>query len=193
MGKIVVNMNRKTKILKDKLKNQKLTLGSWITIGSTAVAEAMARSGFEWLTIDMEHSAITLDIAQELIRTIELNNCIPLVRVPENNSRIIKIVMDAGAHGIIVPMVNSKQDAQRAVKSVKYPPEGFRGVGLARAQDYGFDFEGYERWLEKESLVIVQIEHVDAVENIDDCGVDLVTGDFKEQVVPVSKLSSRKD
>ena len=159
-------MNRKTKTLKDKIKNQKLTLGSWITIGSPAVAEVMARSGFEWLTIDMEHSAITLDIAQDLIRIIELNDCIPLVRVPENNPYIIKRVMDAGAHGVIVPMVNSKQDAQRAVKSVRYPPDGFRGVGLARAQDYGFDFEGYKKWLEKESIVIVQIEHIDAVKNL---------------------------
>ena len=159
-------MNRKTKTLKEKLKNQKLTLGSWITIGDPIVAEVMARSGFEWLTIDMEHSAITLDIAQNLIRIIELNGCIPLVRVPENNPYIIKRVMDAGAHGVIVPMVNSKKDAEKAVKAVRYPPEGARGVGLARAQDYGFDFDGYKKWLEKESIIIVQIEHINAVKNL---------------------------
>jgi len=152
--------------LKSKLKEGKLTLGSWITIGHPIVAEIMARSGFEWLTVDMEHSAITLDVAQNLIRTVELNNCIPLVRVSENNPYIIKRVMDAGAHGVIVPMVNSKKDAEAAVKAVKYPPEGFRGVGLARAQEYGFNFDGYKKWLEKESIVIVQIEHVDAVKNL---------------------------
>jgi len=152
--------------LKQKLKENKATFGSWITIGHPIVAEMMANSGFEWLTIDMEHSAITLNVAQNLIRTIELSDCIPLVRVRENNPYIIKQVMDAGAYGVIVPMVNSKEDAELAVKAVRYPPKGVRGVGLARAQDYGFDFDGYKKWLEKDSIVIVQIEHVDAVKNL---------------------------
>lgn len=152
--------------LKSKLREGKLTLGSWITIGDPIVAEIMAHSGFEWLTIDMEHSAITLDIAQNLIRTIELSGCIPLVRVSENNRYLIKRVMDAGAHGVIVPMVNSKEDAEAAVKAVRFPPEGVRGVGLARAQEYGFNFDGYKKWLEKESIIIVQIEHIDAVNNL---------------------------
>lgn len=159
-------MNNKSTDLKNKLKNRKLTLGSWITIGHPIVAEVMAKSGFEWLTIDMEHSAITLDIAQNLIRTIELNGCVPLVRVHENDPCFIKRVMDAGAVGVIVPMVNSKNDAEKAVKAVRYPPIGCRGIGLARAQDYGFNFEGYKKWLEKNSIVIVQIEHIDAVKNL---------------------------
>ena len=152
--------------LKNKLKQNKPTFGSWITIGNPIVAEIMANSGFEWLTIDMEHSAITLDVAQDLIRIIELSGVVPLVRVSENNPVLIKRVMDAGAHGVIIPMVNTKEDAEQAVKSVKYPPEGFRGVGLARAQKYGFDFEGYKKWLKKDSIVIVQIEHIDAVKNL---------------------------
>lgn len=159
-------MNKRSKELKKKLKEGKLTFGSWITIGHPIVAEIMSRSGFEWLTIDIEHSVITLDIMQNLIRTVELNGCIPLVRVSENNPNIIKRVMDAGAHGVIIPMVNSKKDAESAVKSVRYPSKGFRGVGLARAQDYGFNFEGYKKWLEKDSIIIVQIEHIDAVKNL---------------------------
>lgn len=152
--------------LKYKLKKGELTFGSWITIGHPIVAEIMATSGFEWLTIDMEHSAITLNVAQNLVRTIELSGCVPLVRVRENNSGLIKQAMDIGAHGVIVPMVNSKKDAEEAVKAVRYPPKGDRGVGLARAQQYGFGFEGYKKWLEKESIVIVQIEHVDGVKNL---------------------------
>lgn len=159
-------MNRLKNKVKDKIGNKELTFGSWITIGNTAVAEIMANSGFEWLTVDMEHSAITLDIAQDLIRTIEQSGCVPLVRVDENNPYKIKRVMDAGAYGVIVPMVNTKEEAERAVKSVRYPPKGYRGVGLARAQNYGFDFEGYKAWLEKASIVIVQIEHYKAVENL---------------------------
>jgi 2-dehydro-3-deoxyglucarate aldolase len=154
--------------LKNKLEKRELTIGSWITIGHTVVAEIMARSGYDWLTVDMEHSAITLDITQELIRVIELCGVPPLVRVGENEPTIIKRVMDAGAHGVIVPMVNTREDAERAVGSVKYPSSGFRGVGLARAQKYGADFEGYKKWNETQSIVIVQIEHIRAVENMEE-------------------------
>ena len=153
--------------LKERVKKRELTIGSWITIGHSVVVEIMAKAGYDWLTIDMEHSAITLDIAQDLIRVIELCDVVPLVRVGENDSNLIKRVMDAGAHGVIVPMVNSKEDAEKAVASVQYPPKGFRGVGLARAQKYGADFEGYKKWNEQESIVIVQIEHIKAVENLE--------------------------
>jgi len=74
--------------------------------------------------------------------------------------------MDAGAHGIIVPMVNSKEDAEKAVSAVYYPPKGQRGVGLARAQGYGSDFEGYRAWLNDEAVVIVQVEHIESVDNL---------------------------
>ena len=161
-------MNDNTKKLKNKLKKGELTFGSWITIDNPIIAEVMANSGFEWLTIDMEHSAITIKEVQNLIRTIELSGCVPLVRVGEKNPNLIKRVMDAGAHGVIVPMVNTKEDAELAVKSVRYPPEGYRGVGLARAQEYGFGFEKYREKLQKNSIVIVQIEHIDAVDNLKD-------------------------
>ena len=154
--------------LKQKLKNNQLTIGSWITLGHPAIAEIMAQSGFDWLTVDMEHSAITMHEAQQLIQTIDLAGCVPLVRVGNNDPNLIKRVMDAGAHGVIVPMVNSANDAEAAVRAVKYPPKGTRGVGLARAQGYGLDFENYKDWVETESIVIVQIEHIDAVNNIEE-------------------------
>ncbi len=157
----------KTNILKKKLQRREITLGSWITLGHTSVAEIMAKSGFEWLVVDMEHSVITLDTAQELIQVIEGCGATPLVRVDENNANVIKRVMDAGAYGVIVPMVNTKKDAQAAVNAVKYPPVGTRGVGLARAQGYGQNFEEYRDWVNKESIVIVQIEHIDAVNNLE--------------------------
>lgn len=153
--------------LKSRLRSRNLTIGSWITLGHPSIAEIMAKAGFDWLTVDMEHSAITLHQAEQLIQVIELAGCVPLVRVGTNDANLIKRVMDAGAHGVIVPMVNSEEDAERAVGSVKYPPQGFRGVGLARAQSYGADFEGYRRWNETESIVIVQVEHIKAVENLE--------------------------
>ncbi|MCA9400632.1 MAG: 2,4-dihydroxyhept-2-ene-1,7-dioic acid aldolase [Candidatus Omnitrophica bacterium] len=158
----------RTNPLKAKLKKRELSIGSWITIGNEIVAEAMASQDFDWLVVDMEHSAIELPQAQNLIRVIDLKGKVPLVRVGENNPNIIKRVMDAGAYGVIVPMVNSKDEAMRAVQSVKYPPKGKRGVGLARAQGHGVGFEEYKEWVAKESVVIVQIEHIDAVQNLED-------------------------
>lgn len=154
--------------LKEKLKKNKLTIGSWITLGHPAIAEIMAKAGFDWLAVDMEHSAITLHQAQQLIQVIELCGVTPLARVEENNPNIIKRVMDAGAHGVIVPMVNTKKEAEKAVNAVKYPPVGTRGVGLGRAQGYGMEFERYKKWVNKGSIVIVQIEHIDAIGNLNE-------------------------
>jgi len=154
--------------LKQKLRNRELTIGSWITLGHPSIAEIMAKAGYDWLTVDMEHSAITMHQAQQLIQVIELCGCVPLVRVGNNDPNLIKRVMDAGAHGVVVPMVNTREDAEQAVASVKYPPIGFRGVGLARAQGYGTSFEEYKQWNDDESIVIVQIEHIKAVENLEE-------------------------
>lgn len=155
------------KSLKNNLINNKVTLGSWITIGHQSVVEIMASGGFDWLCLDMEHSVIELKDAQNLIAHIHANGMDALVRVGKNEEVIIKRVMDAGATGVIVPMVNSAEDARQAVDYVKYPPVGKRGVGLARAQKYGTGFDEYKTWLQESSVVIAQIEHIKAVENIE--------------------------
>lgn len=166
-----------TETLKSKLRKRDLTIGSWITLGHPSIAEILAGAGFDWLTVDMEHSAITFRETQNLIQVIELSGVTPLVRVGENDPLIIKRVMDAGSHGVIVPMVNSKEEAEMAVRALKYPPWGNRGVGLSRAQKYGADFEGYKAWNESESILIVQIEHVQAVDNLEEIlGVPDVDG-----------------
>ncbi|MHB8108398.1 MAG: HpcH/HpaI aldolase family protein [Syntrophorhabdaceae bacterium] len=154
--------------LKKKLQSGDVTIGSWITLGHHSIPEIMARAGFDWLTVDMEHSAIDFDEAQKMIQVIDLCGVTPLVRVGDNDRLLIKRAMDAGSHGVIVPMVNSRDDALKAVSAVKYPPLGTRGVGLARAQGYGYSFEEYRRWLAEESIVVVQIEHIAAVENLED-------------------------
>jgi len=153
--------------LKEKLYNKELTVGSWISLAHPAIAEIMAKAGFAWLTVDLEHSVITIREAEELIRVIDLCGVVPLVRLSANDPVQIKRVMDAGAHGVIVPMVNTAEDALRAVEAVRYPAEGKRGVGLARAQGYGSSFEKYKKWVNRESIVIVQVEHIKAVENLD--------------------------
>ncbi len=153
--------------LKNKLRNNNITIGSWITLANTNIPEIMAQSGFEWLTIDIEHSVIEMDTLQQQIQVIEGKGIVPLVRVGENNPNLIKRAMDAGAYGVIVPMVNTREQALAAVKAVKYPPIGTRGVGLARAQGYGFDFDNYAATVNEESVVIVQVEHIDSVRNLE--------------------------
>ena len=164
-------------MLKHKLLSGEKTIGSWLTMPSLAISELMAKVGFDWLTIDLEHSSLSIEQAGEMIRIIDLAGVTPLVRLTSNDGNQIKRVMDSGAHGIIVPMVKTKGDAEQAVSSVYYPPKGIRGVGLARAQDYGISFHEYRDWLEENAIIIVQIEHVDAVNNLEDIlSVDGVDG-----------------
>lgn len=154
--------------LKEKLNQGVLTIGSWITLAHPAIAEIMARAGFDWLVVDLEHSVITIKEAEELIRVIGLCGVEPLVRLSINDPVQIKRVMDAGARGIIVPMVNTRAEADAAVSAVYYPPRGLRGVGLSRAQGYGTALQPYRDWLETQAVVVVQVEHINAVNNLED-------------------------
>ncbi|MDT0558055.1 aldolase/citrate lyase family protein [Ichthyenterobacterium sp. W332] len=169
--------------LKSKLTKNELSIGSWLTIPHPAVVEIMSSANFEWLTIDIEHSAIDFETVQNLIGHIQANNMEALVRVSKNDEVIIKRVMDAGANGIVVPMVKNAEEAREAVSFVKYPPVGKRGVGLSRAQHYGVNFESYKKWVQKESIVIIQIEHIEAVNNLSEIldveGVDgIIVGPY---------------
>jgi len=153
--------------LKAELNSSQQTIGSWITLAHPAIAEIMANAGFDWLAVDLEHSVITIREAEELIRVIDLCGVAPLVRLSANDPVQIKRVMDAGAHGVIVPMVNSVAEAERATSAVRYPPKGRRGVGLARAQGYGQSFDEYLNWVNEEAVVVVQVEHIEAVDNLE--------------------------
>lgn len=155
-------------MLKNKLINNEMTLGSWLTLGSLAVTEIMAKANFDWLVVDLEHSTISIDLAGEMIRVIDLCNVTPLVRLTTNDANQIKRVMDAGAGGVVVPMINSAKEAIKAVKATRYGPNGTRGVGLARAQGYGVNFNEYLEWQKNDPIVIVQIEHIEAIDNLKD-------------------------
>lgn len=157
-------MNQAT--VKNRIKSGRPTVGTWVTLGHAPIAEILAQAGYEWVVIDLEHSAIDFSQVQQMVQVIELTGASPLVRMSENSASQIKRVLDMGAHGVVVPMVNSAADAQAVVDAVRYPPNGTRGVGLGRAQGYGAAFEVYRRKREKQSIVIVQIEHRLAVENL---------------------------
>jgi 2-dehydro-3-deoxyglucarate aldolase len=154
--------------LKEKLKNRELSIGSWLTIPHQSVIEILGSAGFEWLTIDLEHAAISIETAMNLIGHIQGNGMQALVRVSKNEEVVIKRVLDAGADGVIVPMIKNREEAIEAVNYVKYPPLGKRGVGLNRAQKYGTAFDTYQDWVKNEVVVIAQIEHIEAVNNLEE-------------------------
>lgn len=170
--------------LKQALAGNRLSVGSWLTLPSPGIAEILAGAGFDWLVVDLEHSVIPIDVAAEMIRVIDLMGVSPLVRLTSNDANQIKRVMDAGAHGIVVPMLNSKAEAIAAVAATRYAPVGNRGVGLARAQRYGAGFAEYMQWQrEGGPVVIAQIEHVDGVAALPDIlsveGIDgLIIGPY---------------
>lgn len=157
----------KASSFKSKIKSGERVYGSWVTLAHPSIPEIMGRAGFDFLVVDMEHSAIDLGDAQRLFQAIEAQGITPIVRIGEHDPNLIKRVMDAGATGVIAAMVTTADEAQLIVDSVKYPPMGKRGVGYGRAQRYGMAFKEYRDWLPKESVVMALIEHYHAIENLE--------------------------
>ncbi|MGI9585670.1 MAG: HpcH/HpaI aldolase family protein [Acidimicrobiia bacterium] len=144
----------------------KLSIGSWLQLADPALTEMMVGAGFDWLTIDLEHTSTTMSETANLIRVGDLAGVPMFVRLSGHDPAQIKRVLDAGASGIIAPMVNSAEQAKRIVAAAYYPPRGDRGVGLARAQGYGQSFDHYRDHQADNVDVIVQIEHVDGVRDL---------------------------
>jgi 2-keto-3-deoxy-L-rhamnonate aldolase RhmA len=148
-----------------------------LTLPSAAVAEILADAGFEWLFVDCEHGPMDVAAVQSVLQAVG-DRCACVVRVPECSEGEIKRILDAGAQGIIVPQVNSAEQAAAVVRACRYPPLGNRGVGIGRAQGYGARFSEYVAEANNEVVVIVQAEHRDAVAVIDEIvavpGVDCV-------------------
>ena len=154
-------------MLKNELEQDGVAFGAWIQIGHASVAEVFARAGMRWTVIDCEHGGIDLESATSLMRAMAARSCSPLVRLPVNDSAWIARCLDAGAHGLVVPMVNTPEQAQAAIAAAKYPPDGRRGFGYARANNYGVDFDEYAAQANRNITVTAQIEHIEGVENID--------------------------
>ena len=153
--------------LKRKLNSDLIALGSWITFQSDKSIEVLSNFPFDWLCIDIEHNLFNNETLLNLIRTIQYYEKAALVRIDSNDPVIIKKCLDSGADGLIIPMINSAEDALKAVRSCYYPPIGNRGVGLSRAQKYGLEFENYKNWLEENLVIIAQIEHHEGISNLD--------------------------
>src|SRR5205814_2410406 len=115
--------------VKRALREGKIAVGTWLSLGSITAARFLARAGFSWLTVDIEHTLVDWETATHMFATIADAGCTALARVPANRHDHIKRVLDNGAHGIVVPMVNSREEALAAVAAAKYPPAGNRSVG----------------------------------------------------------------
>lgn len=141
------------------------TLGTWIQAGHPVVAEVFSAAGFDWIAADMEHTDISVEGFSALARAMAPAR--PFARVKENDVLAIRQVLDAGAEGVIVPLVNTADEARRAVEAAKYPPEGVRGFAFCRANRWGADFDRYAEEANRDVAVVVMAESRQAVENID--------------------------
>ncbi len=152
-------------LLKDKLQKGEAVIGTFISLGHPDVTEVLSRMGFDWLLIDGEHSVISLEAMTLMMQAMNGSNCTPIVRPQWNDMVIIKRILDIGAHGVLIPWVNTREQAEYAVRACRYPPVGLRGYGPRRA---ALNDPDYMRTANDEILVIVQIETREAVDNVDE-------------------------
>ncbi len=153
-------------MLKKRLADGEVLVGTLVGIGSSEVAEVLCLSGMQWLFVDMEHSAMGITTLLSIVQAT--SPAIPcLVRPPSADEGWLKKCLDIGPAGLIVPHVNSPDEARRILRLTKYPPLGERSIGIARAQGYGTRFEQYLKEANDGVAIVLQIEHRDAVANIE--------------------------
>ncbi len=162
-----------------KLKRGEPSVGTWLTLPDTTAAQLMARVGFDWLTVELEHTPVTFETAANSFAIIAASGAIPLARVPWNTGENIKRVLDTGAYGIVVPMVNSRREAEAVVEAARYAPVGKRSIGgQMHACNFETDPGTYYAQANEEILVVVMAEHIEAIEAAEDIlsvpGIDAV-------------------
>ena len=140
-------------------------VGAWLSIPSGFTAETMAHQDFDWLCIDMQHGLIDYADAVAMLTAISTTDTIPFVRVPWNDPATIMKVLDAGAYGVVVPLVNTREEADRAVAACRYPPAGIRSAGPIRGRLYGGD--DYLTGANDEIACIAMIETAEGLTNLD--------------------------
>jgi 4-hydroxy-2-oxoheptanedioate aldolase len=159
----------KTNPVKRALKAGKPQIGTWLSLGSVPAARFMARMGFPWLTVDMEHTHTDIQTAAMMFGAIADAGGVPLARVPAGKHEWIKMALDCGAMGIVAPMVMSADEARAIVAACKYAPEGNRSVGGGfHSMNFGATPEEYYRKANDEILVVMQTEHIDTVDHLDE-------------------------
>jgi len=144
------------------LHSDKYTLGSWIQIPHSAIAEIMGQSGYDWVAVDLEHGAISIHQLPDLFRSLELGNTLPLARLAQGSPKDCKQALDAGAGGVIVPMIENAKQLKLIRDACCWPPAGNRGVGFSRANLFGKYFDAYSQEAQS-PILVAMIENIEAV------------------------------
>ncbi len=156
------------KDIRHKLAQSKPSLGSWLQINSPDVAEILSQAGYDWIAVDMEHGAISHTDLPSLFRAIECGGAAPFVRLSEAHKVTIKAALDAGAHGLIFPRIESFEHLDSAIQHALYPNlGGERGFGYCRANVFGKEFDEYRNNLAQNIFFVAQIEHINAVRELE--------------------------
>ena len=145
-----------------------MTIGTWLSVGNPDIPDILETLPFDWFVFDTEHSPISMETVSHMIQVVDGTKVAPLVRVGVNDLYQIKQALDIGAHGVVVPLVNSRSDAEMAVNFCKYPPLGVRGVAPRKSADYGLRTGEYIRRANSEVILVAQIETKEALEKIDE-------------------------
>ena len=153
--------------LRERLRTGQTTYGLWVTLESPTVTEIAVALGLDWVCVDTEHSHLDYREVMEHVRAVRGSETTVLVRVPEIQQSTVKRVLDIGAHGIVLPLVRTREDVERGVSFARYPPVGVRGVGGQRAAQWGLGSAEYLHYANDEILVIPLIETPEAVRDID--------------------------
>jgi 2-dehydro-3-deoxyglucarate aldolase len=163
-------MNRAEQVgaIRARLASGGRTIGSWMQLGHGSVAEILGQAGYDWVAIDLEHGAIAVHQLPDLCRALELGGTLPLARVAQGSAKDCKQALEAGAGGVIVPMIESAAQLEAVRDSCRWPPAGTRGVGFSRANLFGKHFDEYARSEAQAPLLVAMVEHARAVEAIDD-------------------------
>jgi 2-dehydro-3-deoxyglucarate aldolase len=161
-----MNRLKKIQIIRDNLRTGQPSIGSWIQIPHASIAEIMGQSGYDWVAVDMEHGAISVQQLPDIFRALELGNTLPLVRLLQGEPKECKQALDAGAGGVIVPMVESAEQVEEIKQAICWPPSGNRGVGFSRANLFGKYFDIYVEEAQQPFLAVM-IENMKAVANLD--------------------------
>jgi 2-keto-3-deoxy-L-rhamnonate aldolase RhmA len=154
-------------ILKKKLRHRERLFAAWVSYAHPSITETFARAGFDFIAIDMEHSTITVEQAQRIIAACQSEGVPCLPRPVSHSNDWFKPLLESGADGLLVQMVSTPEDVAAIIGHLKYPPAGNRSYGVNRAQAYGFDFDSYIQSWNDTSSFIIQVESIQAVENID--------------------------
>jgi 2-dehydro-3-deoxyglucarate aldolase len=161
-----MNRYEKIRMIRESLKTDKPSIGSWIQIPHGSVAEIMGRAGYDWVAVDLEHGSVSTDQLPDLFRALELGGTLPLVRLAQGMPKDCKQALDAGAGGVIVPMVESAKQFMEVRDACCWPPAGKRGVGFSRANLFGKYFNEYSAEAQA-PLLVAMIEHIRAVDNLE--------------------------